>query len=234
MIIMEIILIACMGFMMFVDIYHFVMLETRRKSLDRFNRFIDNIENDDERWSVLSRRISQLESQVEEREKKRGELDNEISRLENQEYLLKMAIYELSKDNEDLAVRSSRIRREISDGDETVKKIETRIASLSRIKEGLDIIVNNMQAVEIPYLSQSLNSIGITPSVRERLETHGIVYIGELIPLSEQYLMDIWGVGEKTVERIKTKLSENGVWFGMDVIRIDNRWYRRKTEQPSN
>lgn len=232
---MNIILIACMGFMMFVQIYHFVMLETRKKSLDRLNRFIADIKSDDERWSVLSRRrISQLESQVEDMEKKRGELDSDISWLEYQKYSLKTTNHELSKDNEELAVQSFRIRREIYDGEETVKKMETRIASLSRIKEGLDIIVNNMPAEEVPYLSQSLNSIGITPSVRERLEAHGIVYIGELIPLSEQYLMDIWGVGEKTVERIKTKLSENGVWFGMDVIRIDNRWYRRKTEQPSN
>lgn len=29
---MNIILVACMGFMMFVQMYHFVMLETRRKT----------------------------------------------------------------------------------------------------------------------------------------------------------------------------------------------------------
>lgn len=227
---MDIILIACMGFMMFVEIYHFVMLEKRRESLVRLNRFIDNIESDDAKWSVLSRRVSQMESQVEDMEKKHDGLESENSQLEYQNYSLKMTNHELSKDNEELAVQSSRIRRKIYEGEETVKKIETRIASLSRIKEGLDILVNNMQAEEITYLSQSLLSLGITPSVRERLEAHGIIYIGELIPLSEQYLMEIWGVGEKTVERIKTKLSENGVWFGMDVIRIDNRWYRRESE----
>ena len=46
----------------------------------------------------------------------------------------------------------------------------------------------------------------------------------------EQYLMEIWGIGPATVERIKTKLNENGAYLDMDVIRVDNRWYRRKTD----
>lgn len=228
---MNIILIACMGFMMFVEIYHFVMLEKRRESLDRLNRFIDNIESDDEKWSVLSRRVSQMESYVEDMEKKRDELDSEITQLYCQKYSLETASTELTRSDREIADQPTTIRQEIYQGEEYIKKMESRIASLRRIKEGLDIIINNMPAEEMPYLSQSLNDIGITPTVRERMEAHGILYIGDLIPLSEQYLMDLWGVGEKTVERIKTKLSENGVWFGMDVIRIDNRWYRRKTEQ---
>lgn len=46
--------------------------------------------------------------------------------------------------------------------------------------------------------------------------------------LNEQYLMEIWGVGPVTLEKIKTKLNENGAWFGMDVIRVGNHWYRIK------
>ena len=34
--------------------------------------------------------------------------------------------------------------------------------------------------------------------------------------------------GPVTLDKIKTKLNENGAWFGMDVIRVGNHWYRRK------
>ena len=44
------------------------------------------------------------------------------------------------------------------------------------------------------------------------------------------FLIIFWGLGPVALERIKTKLNENGVWFGMDVIRINDRWYRRKQE----
>lgn len=57
---MNIILIAYMGFMVFVQIYHFVMLETRKKSLDRLNGFIDDIEAYDEKTAVLNHRIDKL------------------------------------------------------------------------------------------------------------------------------------------------------------------------------
>lgn len=73
-----------------------------------------------------------------------------------------------------------------------------------------------------------LFSLGITPSIKSHLESHGILYIGDLIHLNEQYLMEIWGVGPVTLEKIKTKLNENGAWFGMDVIRVGNHWYRIK------
>ena len=80
-----------------------------------------------------------------------------------------------------------------------------------------------------PYLSQPIFSLGITPSAQNHLSAHGIQYVGDLIRLDELYLLEIWGVGPATVEKIQTKLKENGVCFGMDVIRVDNRWYRRKT-----
>ena len=40
--------------------------------------------------------------------------------------------------------------------------------------------------------------------------------------------MEIWGIGPVTLDKIKTKLNENGAWFSMDVIRVGNHWYRRK------
>ena len=70
--------------------------------------------------------------------------------------------------------------------------------------------------------------MGITPSVCDRLEARGILYIGDLIPLCEQHLIETWGVSPVTLEKIKTKMNENGVWFGMDVIRVGSRWFRRK------
>ena len=76
------------------------------------------------------------------------------------------------------------------------------------------------------------SSLGIYPSVRERLSKEGILYIGDLIPLSEEYLQEIWGVGPVTLEKIRTKMKENGVWFGMEIIRVNDRWYRRKEENP--
>lgn len=27
-------------------------------------------------------------------------------------------------------------------------------------------------------------------------------------------------------------MKENGVWFGMEIIRVNDRWYRRKEENP--
>ena len=104
------------------------------------------------------------------------------------------------------------------------------IDSLKRIREGLEIALNNLPAEEVHYLSEPIFSLGITPSIRSHLEAHGILYIGDLIHLDESYLMEIWGVGPVTLEKIKSKLNENGVWFGMDVIRVGNHWYRRKQE----
>ena len=97
-----------------------------------------------------------------------------------------------------------------------------------KIKEGLEIALGNIPAEEVHYLSKPVFSMGITPSVCDRLEARGILYIGDLIPLSEQHLIETWGVGPVTLEKIKTKMNENGVWFGMDVIRVGSRWFRRK------
>ena len=72
--------------------------------------------------------------------------------------------------------------------------------------------------------------MGIQPSAQNHLTAYGLRYVGDLVRRDEQYLMEIWGIGPATVERIKTKLNENGAYLDMDVIRVDNRWYRRKTD----
>lgn len=126
--------------------------------------------------------------------------------------------------------KASELRDEIQQQEIKIQQQEEYINSVQRVKEGLEIALDNIQAEEVHYLSQPIFSMKMTPIVRSKLESHGILYIGDLIQLNEEYLMEIWGIGPVALERIKTKLNENGVWFGMDVIRINDRWYRRKQE----
>ena len=124
----------------------------------------------------------------------------------------------------------ARLRDALVQDGQAVVELEQRIDTLRRIKEGLEIAVENKPAEEIPYLSQPLFSLGIQPSAQNHLTAYGLRYVGDLVRRDEQYLMEIWGIGPATVERIKTKLNENGACLDMDVIRVDNRWYRRKTD----
>ena len=56
---------------------------------------------------------------------------------------------------------------------------------LKRIKVRLEIALNNIQAEEVHYLSEPVFSLGITPSIKSHLESHGILYIGDLIHLND-------------------------------------------------
>ena len=173
--------------------------------------------------SILKEHAARLQELVEELEYQRNELeaDNRSMRDINSE---------LKQGNAELVQKSTRLRDEISCNEQTIRDMGKYIDSLKKIREGLEIALNNMPAEEVHYLSEPVFSLGITPTLRSHLETHGILYIGDLIHLDESYLMDIWGVGPVTLEKIKTKLNENGVWFGMDVIRVGNHWYHRKQE----
>lgn len=146
----------------------------------------------------------------------------------NDYFSIRKAYFELAiKEQEELA---SELRDEIQQQEIKIQQQEEYINSVQRVKEGLEIALDNIQAEEVHYLSQPIFSMKMTPIVRSKLESHGILYVGDLIQLNEEYLMEIWGLGPVALERIKTKLNENGVWFGMDVIRINDRWYRRKQE----
>lgn len=129
-----------------------------------------------------------------------------------------------------LIAEVNNVREEIRCGNDTIKHIESRIDSLDGIRAGLEIAISNIPAEEIHYLSNSLYSIGMTPSVRRHIEAEGIRFIGDLISINENYLTDIWGLGPVNLERIKKKLRENGVWFGMDAVRVNNHWFRVKRE----
>lgn len=191
--------------------------------LQRFDYLLEKVADEDEDISLLQKRIANLQEIVGELEEKRGELETSIASLTD-------IHAELRKSCASLVEKSARLRDEISHGEQILRETGQHTDTLKRIKEGLEIALNNLPAEEVHFLSESVFSMGITPSVRNHLETHGIVYIGDLIPLGEAYLMEIWGIGPATLEKIKTKLNENGVWFGMDVIRVGNHWYRRKQE----
>lgn len=189
----------------------------------RFGYLFEEMSADHGKESILKEHAARLQELVEELEYQRNELeaDNRSMRDINSE---------LKRGNAELVQKSTRLRDEISCNEQTIRDMGKYIDSLKKIREGLEIALNNMPAEEVHYLSEPVFSLGITPSIRSHLETHGILYIRDLIHLDESYLMDIWGVGPVTLEKIKTKLNENGVWFGMDVIRVDNHWYRRKQE----
>ncbi len=191
--------------------------------MSRFNSLMDEMASDNKRDSILKSHAERLEELVGELECKRDVLD-----AENR--LMTGTNTELKRSNADLVERATHLRNEISLNEQTICDMEQQIDTLKSIREGLEIALGNVPAAEVHYLAQPVFSLGITPSVRSQLESHGILYIGDLIRLDEQYLMEIWGIGPVTLERIKAKLNENKVWFGMDVIRIENHWYRRKQE----
>ena len=171
---------------------------------------------------ALQYRAGQLQDTVDSLEYRRDELDRENLSLARTHD-------ELMRSNADLTEKAARLRNAIVQDGQAVVELEQRIDTLRRIKEGLEIAVENKPAEEIPYLSQPF-SLGIQPSAQNHLTTYGLRYVGDLVRHDEQYLMEIWGIGPATVERIKTKLNENGACLDMDVIRVDNRWYRRKTD----
>lgn len=189
--------------------------------LQRFDYLLEMIADENEHVSFLKRRITQLQEITEELEEKRGKLDENIESLTNIQT-------ELRESSDTLLEQSARLRTEISYSEQALREIGQRIEYQKKIKEGLEIALGNIPAEEVHYLSKPVFSMGITPSVCDRLEARGILYIGDLIPLSEQHLIETWGVGPVTLEKIKTKMNENGVWFGMDVIRVGSRWFRRK------
>lgn len=187
----------------------------------RFGCLFEEMAADHRKESILKERAARLQELVEELEYQRNELETDNRSMAD-------INDELKRGNAELVEKSTRLRDEISCSEQTIRDMGKYIDSLKKIREGLEIVLNNMPAEEVHYLSEPVFSLGITPSIRRLLETHGILYIGDLIHLDESYLMDIWGVGPVTLEKIKNKLNENGVWFGMDVIRVSDHWYRRK------
>ena len=189
----------------------------------RLETLSGEIASDNEKCSALQYRVGLLQDTVDTLEYRRDELDRDnqsLMRTNN----------ELKRSNAELVEKAAHMRDTIAHDEQTICEAEQSIDLLKRIKEGLEIAMSNIPAEEVPYLSQPIFSMGITPSAQNHLAAHGIQYIGDLLRLDEQYLLEIWGVGPATVEKIQAKMDENGVCFGMDAIRVDNRWYRRKTD----
>lgn len=189
--------------------------------IERYERLFKEMEADVSKGSVMKKRLEELDRLITEHREKND-------RLYDDYFYLDTVNKELKKSCSELADKSAGIRREIENGNRTIEKINDSIDYLKKIRDGLEIAVSNLPAEEVPYLSTSVFAMGVTPSISHKLEGYGILYVGDIINLSEQYLIEIWGIGPVNLERIKTKMRENGVWFGMDVIRVNNRWYRRK------
>lgn len=187
-----------------------------------FGSLLEKISADNEKYTALSYQVSRLRNFV-------NELENRQKELEDSNCVLSDINTELKRSNTTLINKAKELREDIRQREDTIRDMANYVDSIKSIKTGLEIAVNNIDAEEIPFLSRAITDLGITPSARERLAKEGILYVGELIHLNEDYLMDIWGVGPVTIDRIKNKLNENSVWFGMDVIRINDRWYRRKS-----
>lgn len=201
-----------------IDTFNSVKCDIRshKESMDELLKDRVNVNGHESSW---------LRDSIGKLEEKRDELDRSIKSLTDIQS-------ELMKSADSLTEHSRWLRDDISDKKKTVHNLEQRIDSLKKIMEGLEIALDNIPVKELHYLSKPVFSMGITPSICDRLKARGILYIGDLIPLSENYLSEIWGVGQVTLERIKDRMKENGVWFGMDVIRVNDRWFRRK-QQPT-
>lgn len=191
--------------------------------LGRFEYLLDGMAADHEKSSTLKKHILRMEELVEELRRKQHKLETSNRSMAD-------INAELKRSNAELVKRANQLRDEMEQGETAIRQMEEYLDSLKQVKEGLEIAVNNIPAEEVHCLAMPLFSMGITPAVKDRLQAHGILYVGDLIALSEEYLMEIWGVGPATLEKIKAKLDENGVCFGMDVIRVNNHWYRRKTD----
>lgn len=189
--------------------------------LEKYERLFTEMTADNNRISVLKDRIMELDYTVDE-------LKQQENRLRKNTQYLERTNAELSKSNSELTDKCAHIRGKIMDGNRSIAEMGDCIDSLKIVKEGLEIAVSNLPVEEVPYLSTPVFAMGVTPSISHKMEGYGILYVGDIINLSEQYLIEIWGVGPVNLERIKTKMKENGVWFGMDVIRVNNRWFRRK------
>lgn len=189
--------------------------------LTSFSLLMKEMQSDNENFSELKSQNRNLKALIDEQEFRKRELE------ENNEYMSNINV-DLKRSNTELVNKAGKLRDEIQMQEDTINDMEEYIDSLEKIKTGLEIAVNNIVVEEIPYLSRPVYSLGLTPSIEERIRRCGIVYIGDMINVSEDYITDIWGVGPATMEKITRKLKENGVWFGMDVIRVDDRWYKRK------
>lgn len=191
--------------------------------IEKYERLFKEMESDVSKEGVMKKRLEELDSLITERREKNDRLYEDYLYLDT-------VNKELKKSSSELADKSARIRREIEDGDRTIEKINDSIDFLKKVREGLEIAVANLPAEEVPYLSTPVFGMGVTPSISHKMEGYGIQYVGDIINLNEQFLSEIWGIGPVNLERIKAKMKENGVWFGMEVIRVNNRWYRRKCE----
>ena len=147
--------------------------------IQRFSYLLDNMAADNGKGSALRCQIAKLEEVVKELNGKRKELElNNRSMTDVND--------ELKRSNAELLRKASELRDEIQQQEIKIQQQEEYINSVQRVKEGLEIALDNIQAEEVHYLSQPIFSMKMTPIVRSKLESHGILYVGDLIQLKDE------------------------------------------------
>ena len=117
---------------------------------------MDEMTADNEKNSILKRHADRLEELV-------TQLDHTRNELETSNLSMADINGELKRSNAELVKRATQLRNEIQQDELVIQKMQERLDSLKRIKVGLEIALNNIQAEEVHYLSEPVFSLGITP-----------------------------------------------------------------------
>lgn len=85
---------------------------------------------------------------------------------------------ELKRSNAELVKRATQLRNEIQQDELVIQKMQERLDSLKRIKVGLEIALNNIQAEEVHYLSNRY-SVWVLPHPSKAILNLMEYYISE-------------------------------------------------------
>lgn len=198
-------------------------LQSRKDTMDslisRFDGIFSEMETENQKNSVLKKRIVELETIV-------GQLEDKRNALELANLSMERTRDELLKCNGRLASEVKKVREEIQQGKDSVQCLERQVGSLNKIKTEFEIAMGKIRAEVIPYLSTPVTDMDIPTQIINILKSQGIRYVGELIAFDKYDLLDIKGIGWYNLEYITQNLHKHCVCLGMDVVRIGNRWYR--------
>lgn len=133
----------------------------------RLETLSGEIASDNEKCSALQYRAGQLQDTVDSLEYRRDELDRENLSLARTHD-------ELMRSNADLTEKAARLRNAIVQDGQAVVELEQRIDTLRRIKEGLEIAVENKPGRNTLPLAAAIQlghpAIGAEPPRRIRVK----------------------------------------------------------------
>lgn len=188
---------------------------------DNCNSLLKEIESGNDKCTLLADRIVNLENLI-------GQLDKKADELHAENETLMNTKHELLNCNRRLSDEAFTLRKDVQHEKDTLRQLKNQTDSMKGLKAGLEIALNSILAEEIPFLSKPISQLDFMSAVEHYLKYDGIIYVGDLVSLSEERIISINGIGNTTLERIKKRLEDNGVRLGMDLIRVNNHWYRKK------